>query len=170
MTDAEHYVSLGPGLIVPREQRLSTDVGPYEVELHVVFEEGRFVCDRLTVERKLGGPPVTTEGIREIPVAALVRAAAEVSIWRSRSTDDGGIKAVPGWPLQVPTRAPGAGPGDEHLRAVAATYQLAYATGARPTKAVMERFGLPRATASRWIALARKRGLLGPATPRKAGG
>ena len=167
---APDFVSLGPGLVVPREQGLSTRVGPYELELHVVFEDGRFVCNRLTVSRKPDGPPVTTEGIREIPVAALVRMAAETGVWRSEPTDDGSSKLIDGWPLQVPPRAPGAGPGEEHLRAVAATYQLAYATGAPPTKTVMERFGLPRATASRWIALARKRGLLGPATPRKAGG
>jgi transposase len=49
-------------------------------------------------------------------------------------------------------------------------YQVAYATGESPTKAVMDRLGLPRSTAGRWIRMARKRGLLGPATPSKAGG
>jgi hypothetical protein len=64
----------------------------------------------------------------------------------------------------------GGGPSHQDLRAVADIYQLAYLTGASPTKTVMERFGLPRSTASRWIRLAREHGLLGPATPRKAGG
>jgi transposase len=64
----------------------------------------------------------------------------------------------------------GGGPSDADLRAVADVYQLAYVTGGAPTKTVMERLGLPRSTAGRWIALARERGLLGPATPRKAGG
>jgi integrase len=63
----------------------------------------------------------------------------------------------------------GGGPSDADLRAVADVYQLAYVTGGAPTKTVMERLGLPRSTAGRWIALARERGLLGPATPRKAG-
>ena len=64
----------------------------------------------------------------------------------------------------------GGGPSEEDLRIIAMVYQVAYATGTPPTKAVMLRAGVPRSTAGRWIRMARERGLLGPATPRKAGG
>ena len=74
-------------------------------------------------------------------------------------------------PLALSERAKGGGgPSDEDLRTVAALYQVAYATGQAPTKLVMNRLDLPRSTASRWVRMARDRGLLGPATPRKAGG
>lgn len=74
-------------------------------------------------------------------------------------------------PITLSERArAGGGPSDEDLRAVADVYQLAYVTGGAPTKTVMERLALPRSTASRWVRMARERGLLGPATPRKAGG
>jgi hypothetical protein len=46
---------------------------------------------------------------------------------------------------------------------------VAYAIGANPTQAV-ETFGLPRATAIRWIAKARESGYLGPAVKGRAGG
>jgi transposase len=74
-------------------------------------------------------------------------------------------------PIALSERArAGGGPSDEDLRAVADVYGLAFVTGGAPTKTVMERLGLPRSTAGRWIKMARERGLLGPATPRKAGG
>jgi hypothetical protein len=49
---------------------------------------------------------------------------------------------------------------DAHLREVAEVYR---AVGRHPTKAVAERFGVPRPTAARWVATARERGLLEPA-------
>ena len=57
------------------------------------------------------------------------------------------------------------GPTKATLRAVAQTYQLAYAKHEHPIKAVEERFGLPRATAGRWVVKARLRGFLGAAHP-----
>jgi hypothetical protein len=148
---------------------------PYRLELRVIHEDGRFVVDQLTVKRKPGGPPLSTEGLRDIPVAALLRLAVESNVMRVGPTiRDGNTSS---WeltwasPLELSERAKGGGgPSDADLQTVADLYHVAYATSQAPTKLVMNRLGLPRSTASRWIALARKRGLLGPATPRKAGG
>jgi Family of unknown function (DUF6214) len=148
---------------------------PYSLDLHVVYDGGRFVVDQLTVTRRPGGPPITTEGLREIPIAAMVRTGIENGLMRVGPREYDGRtsswKLTKAEPIALSERAQaGGGPSDDDLRAVADVYHIAYAVGEPPTKTVMERLGLSRSTASRWIALARKRGLLGPATPRKAGG
>jgi hypothetical protein len=177
MNEESKYISLGGGLggwspfTWPAEEGL-----PYRLELRVVHEDGRFVVDQLTVKRREGGPPVTTEHLREVPIAALLRLAVESNVVRVRgsATREGDTSS---WelewasPLALSERAKGGGgPSDEDLRTVAALYQVAYATGQAPTRLVMNRLELPRSTAGRWIRMARERGLLGPATPRKAGG
>ena len=176
MNEEAKLIHLGGGLAGwspftwPAEEGL-----PYRLELRVVHEDGRFVVDQLTVKRREDGPPVTTEHLREVPIAALLRLAVESNIMRVGPTTREGNRSS--WeltwasPLALSERAKGGGgPSDEDLRTVAALYQVAYATGQAPTRLVMNRLELPRSTASRWIALARERGLLGPATPGKAGG
>jgi hypothetical protein len=149
---------LNPGIAAPLalEYRVELE-GLYSLDFQARYERGRYVVEQLTIRRRADGPPVTTEGIREIPVTALLRASLEGYLAHA--------------PVELTEHArDGGGPAEQDLRAVAIVYQIAYATGAPPTKTVIQRLGLPRSTASRWIALARERGLLGPATPRKAGG
>ncbi|MEU5094913.1 hypothetical protein [Streptomyces sp. NPDC020996] len=50
----------------------------------------------------------------------------------------------------------------EHLEAVAEVYRNADAAGAPPTRAVQEVFGTTHSTAAKWVAQARKQGILGP--------
>ncbi|MGH2817402.1 MAG: hypothetical protein ACRDJS_02935 [Actinomycetota bacterium] len=135
---------------------------PYRVEIDVSLKGERFLCEALRAERKKGGPPVTSEGIRKLPVGELIRTAALAYIHR--------VKANPkekGSVIITPTRLTGferfasSGATDEALEYVALVYRLAYACNDSPTKAVMDAFGLPRATAGRWIASARERGFLG---------
>ena len=169
-------IPLGDGLAGRSPFTWHAEMGlPYRLELRVVYEDGRFVCDQLTIKRLPDGPPVTTEGLREVPVAAFLRLAVESNVMRVGPTIHEGNTSS--WelqwasPLELSERArSGGGPSDADLRTVAALYQVAYATGGAPTKLVMNRLGLPRSTASRWVRMARERGLLGPATPRKAGG
>jgi hypothetical protein len=176
------FIPVGPGLGAPREFTFRVEEeGLYSLEADVVYEQpvggrmGHFVVDRLTIRRREDGPPVTTEGLREIPVAAFLRLALEGSLLRVGPREYDGHtsswKLTPAGPIALSERAQaGGGPSDADLRAVADVYQLAYLTGAAPTKTVMQRLDLPRSTASRWVRMARERGLLGPATPRKAGG
>jgi hypothetical protein len=58
---------------------------------------------------------------------------------------------------------------DDELRDVASVYRAAHADHRPPTQAVSARFGVSRSTAGRWIAEARRRGLLGDARPGMAG-
>lgn len=54
---------------------------------------------------------------------------------------------------------------DAQLRTVASVYREALRTGAPPAEAVKDELGVPRSTAGRWVAEARRRGFL-PATTR----
>jgi hypothetical protein len=177
-----NFIPLGPGLGAPREFTFRVEQeGLYSLEADVAYEQpvggrmGYFVVDRLTVKRREDGPPVTSEGLRELPIAAFLRLALEGSLLRVGPTERHGNtsswKLTPTGPIALSERAQaGGGPSEQDLRAVADVYQLGYLTSGSPTKTVMQRLGLPRSTASRWIRMARERGLLGPATPRKAGG
>jgi hypothetical protein len=177
-----NFVSIGPGLGAPREFMFRVEEERlYSLEADVAYEQpvggrmGHFVVNRLTVKRREDGPPVTSEGIRQIPVTAFLRLALEAHLMHVGPTVREGDKST--WkltftgPITLSERARhGGGPSDEDLRAVADIYQLGYMTGGAPTKTVMDRLGLPRSTASRWIRMARERGLLGPTTRGKAGG
>jgi hypothetical protein len=182
MDKATKIIPLGLDLALPAAFTFRVEEeGLYSLEADVVYEQpvggrmGHFVCNRLTVKRREDGPPVTTEGLREVAVNAFLRLAVEGRLMRVGPTIRDGNKST--WeltwagPIALSERAQaGGGPSDSDLRAVADVYQLAYVTGGAPTKTVTQRLGLPRSTASRWIRMARERGLLGPATPRKAGG
>jgi hypothetical protein len=175
MEEESKLIPLGDGLAAWSPFTFFTEIeGLYRVEFRVVFEDGRFVVDQLTVKRRSDGPPVTTEGIREVPIAAFLRLAVESNIMHVGPTIRDGNKST--WelkwasPLALSERTRSTGPTEKDLQTVADVYHVAYATGQAPTKAVIERLDLPRSTASRWVRMARERGLLGPATPRKAGG
>ena len=60
--------------------------------------------------------------------------------------------------------------GPDHWAAVARTYLRAYEFGEPPTQAVAEKFSVSKSTAAKWVAKARKLGLLGETTKGKAGG
>lgn len=49
---------------------------PYFVTIDIANEAGVPECTRLVIERRPGGPPVTTDGMRRIPVGKLVEWAA----------------------------------------------------------------------------------------------
>jgi hypothetical protein len=173
-------IPLGDGLAARSPFESSAEIeGLYRLEFRVVYEQpeggrmGQFVVDQLTVKRRPDGPPVTSEGIRQIPLAVFLRLAVKSNLMHVGPTIREGNTST--WeltwasPLSERARG-GGGPSEQDLQTVADIYQAAYVTGNPPTKTVMGRLELPRSTASRWIALARERGLLGPATSGKAGG
>jgi hypothetical protein len=141
---------------------------PYVVEIEVALEGGRFVCEALRAERKKGGPPVTSEGIRKLPVGGLIRTAAMENIYRVRKnpTARDSVTTTKAH-LGGFERFAAAGPTDEALEYVALVYRLAYACNENPTQAVTEAFGLPRSTAERWVSRARDLGLIDTPDPRR---
>lgn len=143
----------------------SSDPEPidYTVTMTLDVIGDRLQCVDLCVHRRENGPAVTTEGIRRIPVATYVRGAAidlgVVLEAVSLEADPDQVELV-GWE-PPPADFAAEGMTDEALRQVSRVYQWAMATGDRPYGVLERGYGLPRAKASRWIATARRRGLLG---------
>lgn len=152
----------GPGRL-PRWAKLhvtgsSDDPVPFDVAIDAVLENGRYVVESLSAQRTAGGPPITTEQLRLIPVgrilaeglATLVRMTVPVSSGEARITTD-------------------PRPLADDLSTVAAIYRIAYACGLPPTKTVAEMLGLPASTANKRVIRARREGLLPATTPGRAG-
>ncbi len=163
------FVSVVPGLSAPAcFTAMVTEFEPYDLDLEVAVVEGRFVCTGFEARRAPGGAAVTTEGLRRIPVATLVRLAAQKVAMRVEPGS--GVATHEPMQFEDARQLAAAGPTDATLQYVAFHYQLAYALGDGPTMAVQERLGLARSTAGRWVDMARRRGFLGAAErPGKAG-
>lgn len=166
-------VELVPGVRVAArfEVRFAADDAvPVDVRMVVAFDGDRFHVEELCCHRADGRPPVTGEAIRAVPVAQLLGRAVVPHVFDVEPTgaEDGSIRATPVGafgPEDVTS-----GPTDDALHKVATVYQLHYACGRPPTKAVEMIFEVPRSTAGRWVSMARDRGLLGPTTPGRASG
>lgn len=164
-------VTLAPGLDLWREVQVhGEDYKGYDVDVLVVAEDGRLMAAEVKVSRRPDGPPVTGEALRQVTVAAFVRQSVRAS---SHLHAFGGLSGDEWEPdstrvafglldVEHRHRMREAGPVTETLEWVARIYSVALATGDKPTKAVEDVFGVPRYTASRWVASARKRRFLGP--------
>jgi len=137
---------------------VTNDAGlPCNVEMEARMRRGRYEVNQFVCLRKKGGPEITSEVIRRLPVGDLLRFAAlnANSLWASPYADPEKIRAQ--------------GPTDESLRVVAQVYRMAIAARDDPTAAVASGLQLPRPTAARWVKTARQRGFLGPTEERRAG-
>lgn len=170
-------VEIVPGVIGPLEvlfgegtEGMVTGHGQ-ELSFVLRFDRatGRYVCQELTVRTGENGVPVTGESLRAVDVEMWITARLlgtnRDDVFRVLPNPDG---AEP-WGKMPPADISAEGPTDRVLQWVAHVYRLALAMNHRPTKGVEEMFGIPRATAGRWVAMARKRGHLGPAAVGKAG-
>lgn len=149
-------VTIAEGWEIPREiTETFEDHGGVDVTLTAVYsaESGRYEVAELTVSRRPGGPEVTGEALRQVPVKGVLRTVT------TRHVLDG---QPPG---PVPP-VPASGPTTETLTWVARIYTLAVLLGDAPTQRVAEAMGVPRATAGRWVTRARDRGLLTVTDPR----
>jgi hypothetical protein len=87
---SSNLARVGPDLFVPSPLTIacSDSAVPYDLELVVDVEDGIPVCRTLQVTRRDGGPPVTREGLRAVPVEKVMRlAAASVSLRASGRGD-----------------------------------------------------------------------------------
>lgn len=167
----EGLVRVAPGLALPRQMTVTAeDLNGFDVEVSVEPLEGRLVATEVRVTQRKGGPVVTGEALRSIPVARLTQQAAQHLL--TYQEKDGDIEWGP--PTLTPDKAVKireAGPVADSLEWVAYIYRMALLMGESPTRAVEVTLGLPRSTAGRWVASARDKGFLGPAeTQGKAGG
>lgn len=152
-----------------RFECVGLDVRSFRAEPTVeVDEEGRPMA-KLNYRTSLGGlppAPVTTALIRELPVASLIRVAR-------RDLRDVAISAArqPGQPAakrralrevaEEFVERPRRRYDDAHFARVAEVYVTAWKAGKPPTLAVSEEMKASRSAAAKWVAKARKMGLLG---------
>ncbi|MEV7611497.1 hypothetical protein [Streptomyces sp. NPDC089799] len=94
--------------------------------------------------------PVTATFLRRLPFDTLLRAAAEARVAQFSGAP---APAAEGRPY---------GGGNEHTARVAELYRWAVDHGIPPRRAIAARWGKSEATAGRWIAEARRKGLLPP--------
>ncbi len=125
-----------------------TDDLRWELVLDAVGE--RLVCTRFTIERLDGGPAITSDLLRFPITRELYRIVKRAGLTPHVDAFAGGER---------PDELLSQGPTDLALRYVADIYQLAYACGLKPTKAVTD-LGLSRSTAERWLRTARQKGIL----------
>ncbi|MGI8707254.1 MAG: hypothetical protein ACR2LG_03485 [Actinomycetota bacterium] len=140
---------------------------PYRIEIEVALEGDRFVCEAMRVERKEGGAPVTSEGIRKLPVGDLIRTAALGHVYRVEKNPKGRGVVITETSVSGFERFADDGPTEEALQYVALVYRLAYACNESPTIAIEEAFQLPRSTAERWVSKARDLGYIDISDPRR---
>lgn len=183
------------GLRVPKTFTASFTQERLRVRIEVVVSEEEPECVAIS-RLDDDAPPLTSE--RRLPLRAMVRAAVraaafeivEVPVEQLRSLqkasrvvlhantqlvpdrhgnvrlyapafDDGGERPVP--PKQ---RRP---QSDDDWRLIATLYRRALAGGTPPSRAIAAEFGVTRATARKWVQVARQRGFLGTALGRRAG-
>ncbi|WP_344689535.1 hypothetical protein [Blastococcus jejuensis] len=133
----------------------------FAVKMEIDIVEGRLSCVSLTAERLPDGPPITSEGLRRVPVAEYVMLAArygrEILLERIPRSD--GTYRLAEF-KSPPANFAKDGMTDEALEQVARLYAWAQATGRKATGVLLNDYGMPRPTATRWIQTARRRGIL----------
>jgi hypothetical protein len=156
------FVPFGPTLVLPASYTFTAEGYPIGVSAVVeVDEEGPHLAS-VTMTQLPGGPPVTTDTVRAVPLAKLLRTSAACAVWEPRQLQGAGELRQ-----KVDASRRRWRMTDDHLRRVADVYRdnPRDAAGRRaPVNAVMEQFGTTRPTAGRWVMKARKRGFLPPAT------
>lgn len=148
-------VPVGGGYALPPAATITaTDVDgvPYDVTLQVELIERRYECVSLTCIRKEGGEPVTTNGIRAVPIARLIGLGLESQIMRyvPNPHAEGEVVGAP------------VGPGADESVRVAAIYRLAFACGLPPTSEVADALGVSQSVAGNRVMKARRARLLDP--------
>lgn len=130
-------------------------------------ERSQLGVSRLEVNQAPGGPPVTGDILRQIPVTPFLRHSFAASV-RDGLTPMGASDETPRRafgliPTDVALKCRAQGPTDETLVWVALIYRAAAAVCEPPTKAVRETFEVAQSTAGAWVSAARVAGLLGEA-------
>jgi hypothetical protein len=133
----------------------------FRVVMVVDIFGGRLVCASLTAERlNEDSPGITGEDLRRIPVASYVQfAAARMRVLQECTrVDDDTVKLTD--VRQPPADFAKDGMTDEALEQIARIYAAVQAVGGKPSGVLLSVYGMPRATSSRWLSVARRRGIL----------
>lgn len=171
-------VLVAPGIIAMSPSAWATEHDGLDIEIMVVAlpaeggSAGRPICTALKISRLADGPSITPEVLRKVPVTALIRFAARMSL---RYIDESTGRTLGASDRRMTDdladRLRAEGPTDRTLKWVADIYRTATVLSVPPTKSVQDELELPRSTAGSWVALAREKGFLGRSEGRgRAGG
>lgn len=120
----------------------------YDVTLTLSFAGGRYVCTALNVQQRDDGEPISSDGLRYVPIAKIVAAGMREHFQRNVTE---ALDAA------------------NDVERAARVYRLAYACGLRPTTTVAATLGIALSTAGKKVLRARQLGLLGATSWGKAG-
>jgi len=153
--------------------------------LDLAVEDGRVVCNRVSVVRRPNAPPLKATQLRYAFDKLAREAAAVVAVtvneidtngrFHGRRHDGSVSEFLAEYDsASKRTTRRGSRMPDSHLQEVARVYREALAAKKPPVQAVQRHFrvgGRPvsRSTAGRWVFEARRRGFLGPTQPGQAG-
>jgi hypothetical protein len=159
--DIAELIELPAGLGLPSEcVVVVTYPERARVEMVVELRAGRYEVKGLSVLRDARAAEITAEFLRSLTPRDDVRAAL-LDLLKPMTWSQSGAVVTAQIPGRPPKGIASQGPTEEVLKWVAQEYALAYALTIPPTKAVQESLGVSRATAGRWVAEARHRGLIG---------
>src|ERR1035437_6246165 len=161
-------VHVGCDLYAPsRVEMMLKDVEGLTVDIlaAMVLEGRRYVVQELTITRRDGGPPITSELLRGVPVHSLLRGSVSAALQlripepgpEGTTTHTMGLFVLP---QRERRRLVKAGPTDETLLWVARVYIFAELSGDPPAKHVKDVFKVPTSTAGYWIRRAKDRTIL----------
>lgn len=170
ITPGKGFVDWHRPYALPRRFKATVegDSLPYIVHLEMSAGEHGVEGNAVHYERREGGPPITSRGVRSLPLGEVIQTAVAAAAWEKRE-GPGSITYVPGGDPDLTDRFEVAAPAslrpgqrvtDEHLQRVAKVYEAALET---PTRAVQEHrewAPISYSTAARWVGEARRRGLL----------
>jgi hypothetical protein len=160
-------VKLADDLAVLSPQYLHIDEPdlPYVLDVELVVEEQRAVCEAILVSRRPGGSPISGEGLRRIPLRRILHEATELgTAWAMErgAAAPGTIKLVPAGPASrrraeatLRSRRSSRSVTPDDLRTVARAVRTAQGHGRSTMREVAEALGVQPGYARRLIQRAR---------------
>lgn len=165
---------LNNGLTVPSPVVVAAELpGWPDMSLQLAVEGGKLVLTRLELVRSDSQVPLSQAAVRDLPLTAITkevrrRIVAAFSVLDQLGGGDGTAARIAALPGAGRTADESAARGPSRRRAVDETLlgqvaAIVTAHPARPTRAVQEQLGTSHRNATRWIAAARRHGVLAEA-------
>ncbi len=165
--------------LLPIAARVDDPNIPYLLDIEVSVVHGQPVCTQLTAGQKDGGPPVTLRGLNALPVDQIVRAVAAQAAVRAEH-GPGIVTYEPVAPEEAvsllaelaPRRGRRSDPDarNQLIESVVRSYRDLLAAGVKqPKPAIARELSISPSYVGSLLAEARRRGLLGAASPGRAG-
>ena len=159
-----HHLGYGFALLVPPVALVDDPSLDVVVDLELDVEGDRLVITRFAVERRPGGPPITMDVLKSLPLVRLAAKAATDGVLTGLvhvTTTNGTTTVTPAHASEIEALP--------EIDRTAVAYRAALFFGLPPTVTVAEMLGVSRDVAAKRVQAARRAGLLEPTTKGKKG-